>query len=406
MYNYSSEETRRKAEELKALLNNQQKGKKNYDGDNKYRWFNFPSGMERVTLRVLPIFEEGGFMVVSKHRELPGERATELCMSTHGMNCPICDVIQQYKGRLDTRAWEKGDKVYVNALFIRATDADGKNPVQLVDYKKQPLDYKLGTPYLTPLGTTTFNWLVDSLTDPEKGDVMHPISGRNITLQRGSVNGAFKNKEFSFTPSRIAETDEEIMAIMQNRFKMQDIWRQPDETFLKKLKESAGMLDAMIKDKLGKLGAGVGAAATTHPRASQPTPAQTLGNPAFSPPPAAGNSLPTGHQTHAMSNGPTHNTFSPPPAVAPTPVAQHVTPVAPAIPAVQPQASYVAPPVFAPPAQAPASAVAPPAGKVAAPPGAPACFSDATVYNEAATKCQVCNYDYHCARAIQSAKQA
>jgi hypothetical protein len=403
MYNYSSEETRRKAEELKKLLGAQQKNRSNNreGGENKFRWFNFPIEAEiKVTLRILPIFEEGGFMIVSRHRELPGERNNELCLQTHGMHCPICEVLQSYRGRLDTRIWEKQDKVYVNALFVRATDSNNQ-PVQLKDFKGNPIEYMTGMPYLCPLGTTTFQWLVDSLTDPEKGDVMHPVSGRNISMQRGTKGGAFKLKEFAFNTTPIGSTEQEIANIMSNRYKMNDIWRAPDDNFLKKLKESASMLDATIKEKLGKLTAGVGVTATTHPRSAPPTPAQTLGNPAFSQPtPAAPSSQPV---VNPMSNGPIHNTYSPPPAApAVQPQPAQVAPSVVGIPPVQANAGYV--PAGAPPVAAaiPTATAAPTGNKVVVPPGAPACFADKNVYNEAATKCQVCSYDYHCQRAISA----
>lgn len=379
-FNYSSEDAKRKAEELKALLSQNNKGS-NYSNDNKYRWFNFPPETTKVTLRILPFLHDGGYMMVYRHNELPGKKPGALCLQTHGMNCPICEVLQKYKGRQDLKKQEAGVKVYVNGLFIRATD-NNNNIITLLNKQKQPFVTK--TTYLVPLGLGIFQWLVESMTDPEKGDVMHPETGRNVTLERESYNGKFK-KEFSFNTGPIADTKEEIQAILSSMVSPKEIWRTPDDAFYKELKEQAAELDVALEAKQRELMSGMGGM-PTHPRANpMPNQAQQLGNPAFSQP--------------AMPN-PSNPGYAPPyTPTLPSGTMSYTPPVTQPSPAPQMAPSYQ-------PTPAPSPSPAVPAPAAANPAGSPACFGDPAVFNRTSNKCMICNFDYHCERKINAARTA
>lgn len=375
MFNYSSDDAQKKAQQLKDMLS--KNNRSNSGGENnKFKWFGFPSGEEKVTLRILPIFWDGGYMMVYRHNDLPGEAKSFLCLQTHGMNCPICEVVRQYEGKMDMKNWRAGVKVYVNGLYVRATDAKG-NLITLTDRNKQP--YVSKTPYLMPLSMTVFQWVVESLADPDKGDIVHPKNGRNIILQRERFNGPFK-KEFAFQTSTIGDTEEETQNILNGMTKITDIWKTPDDDFMKRCKESAGLLDATLTQRMAELSGGLGGMNAIHPRQqAAPTPAQMMGNPAF--------------------------TQSAPPVMPQPSAAPAVGPATGLAPAAQPA---VAAPTVQNGTMASGSTTVPGAApKVGAvPPGAPSCFANSGVFDRASNKCMICNYDYHCERAIANAKQA
>jgi hypothetical protein len=379
--NYSNEEFLKQAQKMKDELSKNQK----HGADNNAHWFNFPlTSKEKVTMRILPVLVPGASITVSHHKKIPGLKEKQskwLCLKTHHMDCPICQALSETSDRLDHgfngTNYNPISKIYVNALFVRATD-DKNNIITYKDMKGNP--YVTKTPYITPLTPSMFKWLVDSFVDHERGDVCHPKTGRNINFVRERDYGPFA-MEFAFQSTPIAESDEEMRSIFAKAHNLHEIWRSPDDEFVKKTKELALVMRDVLDQRIRQVGTGFGSkealapTATHHqPAPSTPTPAQTLGNPAMVQPPP----------------------LAPQPVAAPTPQA----PVAPA-PAPVAQAPSSAPVAQAMPAAQPAAPK-----KVVAPPGAPACFSDPNVFNRSSNKCMVCNYDYHCEKAIQSAKQA
>jgi hypothetical protein len=375
---YSSQDTLEKA---KALLQQMGKGYSSGDGENKYRWFNFPSGVEKVTLRALPLFQNNAYMVIFRHHNLPGENKNYLCLRTHGMNCPICEVVSKYSGRMEMKDWAAVQKVFLNALFIRATDDKG-NLITITDGNKQP--YQLGVPYIVSFSGALFRWLIESLADPERGDVTHPTTGRNLTLQRERHNGPFK-KEFSFQPNAIASTPEDIAKIMEQTYDLSKVWRLPDDEFMKKGRETAQLLDSTLTQKLNELMAPAGSMQAMHPRAPMaPSPAMAYANPTSQPAPVAQPA---------------------PPVVQQQPAAAYVPPTTPVVAPVQ-QPAVQATPQPAPVAQTAQQPVAAQPSAVKVPPGAPPCFANNTVFSKSNSKCMICNYEYHCERAINASQPA
>ena len=157
MFNYSSEDARIQAEKLKALLGSNDKGRGG-DREDKYAWFNLPPGLEKVTLRILPIFVQGGYMMVYRHKNLPGQKKTFLCLRTNGVHCPICEKIRSFQGRMDLDLWQANEKVYVNGLFVRATDDNG-NIIPLLDMGQKL--YLAKKNYLVALSGSLFKFVVD-----------------------------------------------------------------------------------------------------------------------------------------------------------------------------------------------------------------------------------------------------
>ena len=241
-----------------------------------------------------------------------------------------------------------------------------------------------------------------------------------MTFQRERVGGAFKLREWSFSPTPIGDSEEEVNKLFTGMFKIPDIWKAPDDAFYKESKEIAEILGMQLEQNLKALTGGMGAMDQAHPKAFQPGPAQQLGNPAFQQP-AAQQPAWTPPPQDNIPNFPSPAARQPAPAPQQAPLAAApMAQPAPSPAAVAPTPAPVAQPAWTPPAAAPQAPIqqsfAPPMAQPAptglptgttaakapsaAPPGAPTCFSDPAVFNRASNKCMVCNYDYHCEKAI------
>ena len=233
---------------LQQLLD--QKGKSEFSESNNKKndisWYAMPSAEKvKVSIRFLPPWEgaKAPGMIVRRHYELPGDTKSFLCFGTHNLPCPFCDVLKKYDGVTEIKKWIPVAKSYFNALVI-------SDPTYTARYSKQIDPSRV---HIFGAGEFMFYWLVEKLLSPDVGDaIIDPRNGHNLTLWRKTFNGAVE-REYALRPSSIASTEEGIEEILGSVYKLNDIWRLPDDEYLMKAKTIAKLLDNDIEQNLHKM---------------------------------------------------------------------------------------------------------------------------------------------------------
>lgn len=334
-------------EKMKAMLNgaNSNAGAKK---GNDYHWYRPPSGTEEVKIRVLPHWSDVNTFparLVIKHYKVPGGRDNQpgsaTCMRTFERDCPICNVLNEFEGRLEElNKWGPVASFYFNILVLQ-------DPTQQI---------KSGVPHLWGARESFFNYFSKMWENPEERIVIDPNQGRDMYIQRETYNGKFGYRP-GFSSRPIADTAEGIQSLMSQITDLDKIWTLPDDDDVAKLSERAAQLRNAIEDRILKLGQDLGAPTTTPLQQNfQQPPAQqnqqTVQNPVQNPPPVQNQQTPV--QNPPVQNPPVENNPNP---------------------------------------QVPT---------VNRPPNAPECFGIQAQYDADSKKCNDCPLEFHCDEAIRA----
>jgi len=355
------------------------------------KFYRVPKDTQQFKVRFLPPYNEKGEPAkeISYHYSIicPDELAQAsqyppskiLCLVPFGMECPFCEMLKEFDGRMDLDKWAASRKAFANVLVIEDQAFAKRHTNEALNPKE---------PRIMGFSGNMKDWLYQSLIDEDIGDITDPKTGANVILKRKSDGGAFE-KTVARGQSPIAPTDEEIEQILGQMYDLDKInaWLPPDDNGMKKIHQITEATRESFKKRLGGLTSGNATPGPQHP----------------------------GETANSMETSPGANQGAPPQA-APQPTQS----VGPSAPPQQQQAQQPQPqtqPQQAAPAQqasqqAPASSPSPQSGQSAQapsssensnkPPNAPDCFGDPNVYSPENTDCLMCPYEYNCEQTVNS----
>jgi len=364
---------------LKQTLANVNEAPSGNENGSDIRWWKLPFDHERdgqkltYTVRLLPAWQgsTAPFKIVAKHYQMIGEKSSRPCMRMYGLPCQLCDVLEKFKDKLDIDTWASSVRPQCNALVLNDPVAPGKyDPTH---------PHVFGSPY----GFLTF--CIAAMEDPTTSSFVDPRNGRNLTIQREQYKGKV-NVNFAFNASPVAETEEDIEAILSKLYNLDKIWKPADDATIKGVAEAALALEEVLNNRLAVAGTAV---ATQPAQQQQTTQQQTTQqqNTQQTTQQAAGSGFPDQQQAAATEPAATQ------PAGSGFPDQQQQ----------QQQQQTVQPVETA--AQPVETAAQPQATSTTAtatdrPPNADQCWGDANTWDENADKCIECVDEFSCRKAI------
>jgi len=239
------------------------------------RWYRLPhpthipntNEVLKIIMRILPKHPKQvqniPGKIVFQHFNLPGEKSAITCFRTYKMDCPLCNLIQSYVGRVDLKDWAAKQQGCFNVLILQ-------------DVVSPRIDPKLAQ--LFSCSDSFFWWVMDILMNPAKGgsNLINPNNGYNIELNRKKDKGAIE-KNLLVQPTAIAQTQPEIDQILGSVYNLDEVWSMPDDSYVQRMNESVVMLRNSIEQRIANLSQGLG---NNQPQTAQQYPPQ---NQTFSP---------------------------------------------------------------------------------------------------------------------------
>lgn len=223
----------------KILLDQKKKEKSDTGrgGLGDVRWMRMPDTGE-LKIRFLPpvIGEPVPGMIIHKHYNLPAHEVIKgniTCLKTWGLECPICNVLDEYKDRANLNDFS-GTSAYFNVLVLDHRECDPS------------------LPYLLQTSGYTYEWLLQQVLNSEVGDITDVEEGANVTFLRKKKKGAFE-RIISRKSSPIADTSEGIDRILGEMYDMRKIWRDPDDNYFNIAEEQAVKLRDIIEERFIEL---------------------------------------------------------------------------------------------------------------------------------------------------------
>ena len=194
----------------------------------------------QMKIRFLPPLENERVpgMDVFKHF-IPGKQYDAIhgnptCLKTNGLECPICQVLNEYRDRFKGSKWFadfSGRSFYTNVI-IRNSDEYPKDVVHL-----------LRTPPYTGV------WLLECLCNPELGDITDVLTGADVTLKREKKDGKI-TRTISLKSTPLHEDKKIVESILNSLYDCKKIWREPDENYLKAMEAIALDLREIIENRI------------------------------------------------------------------------------------------------------------------------------------------------------------
>lgn len=162
--------------------------------------------------RIIPyVHHETGrpFIEVNLHYGLDG--GTVICPSTYGEDCPICEFASDL--------WRKGEKDMAKKFF--------KSSRTFVPVVKRGDDTE---PKFMSLSQGNYQDILNTIADPDYGDVIHPIEGRDATIIK-IAEGEYGKIVIKFKPktSPIADSEKEIERIVASCMNFDEVY--PKKTY-------------------------------------------------------------------------------------------------------------------------------------------------------------------------------
>ncbi len=225
--NYNLEDLR----SLKKLIDKKEKG----SGDKRMCFLPLRVSEGTMKIRILPsvVGEKNKQMpgfVYYQHKELP-EIGKMTCWETHGIDCPICELLKKYSNKMDIDLWESRIKTAFNVLVLNDEEKDSTLPYVM-------------------LGTKGFlDEIMGFIMDDEVGDVTDPYLGLAVSASRLTDFGKLKvTHGINQTP--IANNETNIQNILENRYKLHEIWKKPSDKMKEKMQEAVSSLEGEIQRRL------------------------------------------------------------------------------------------------------------------------------------------------------------
>lgn len=225
--------------EIKAQERAEGKGR----GGNDIKWWAIPPDIGSYTVRfLLPDHEDGvPGTLVSSHKDLPSTDVPKIsCFRmfekedhTH-LECPICKLLEDYDGRINTEMWQRKTKSFHNVLVM--------------DDPTKP-DTPKDVPHLMGSSDYNYDWLIASCSDPSIGDITDIMEGSDVKFTRKVRGGAF-DRSIARKSRPIAASDAEAKALLTKCFDSSKIWKRPDDETYKKMKIATNALKQELDRRL------------------------------------------------------------------------------------------------------------------------------------------------------------
>lgn len=205
---YDLSELKKIKEKLDSNINNR-------SDDDKARWYNLPYEKgKKVVFRFLPSPTSKGELpgiLFQKHKQIP-ELKDIVCYKMHDLDCPMCNMLDKYRDRLDVSSWDHSLKAAMNVLVLNDKEVDPSLPRILI------------------APATLLQWVINSYEDSTVGDITDPFTGCSIAISREKDGGKLLK-----VPAResvpLSKDDAEVQKILSKRYDLSQIWRQPDEKY-------------------------------------------------------------------------------------------------------------------------------------------------------------------------------
>lgn len=344
----------------------------------KVKWYNLPATGE-LRVRFLPPVGDNPVpgKIVHKHYNMPshkglGDNSNITCFKTYDMECPICEVLDEYRDRLGPQQMKEfsASLAFFNVLILGQKDADPE------------------TVHVLKTSEYNYEWMLQQLVNVEVGDITDPEDGANVTFKRKKDKGPF-DRIISRKPSPISATPEGIQTILDSMYDLDAIWKDPDDSYVNIAREIAKGLRTIIEDRLIKMGnanEGDLKQPVKEVQSAKRTRATATAAPEPEPETDGGEPEPVGEEPETeettTTSSATHRRARATAASAPEPAA-------PAAPATRGRAKTQAAPAAAPDAKTTTATNA-----TSAPKGAPECFGKQ--HDESSKKCISCPFEFDC----------
>lgn len=231
---------------IREFLNKQKsENKKNNQGGGDFFYYDLPKGIDKVKLLFLPPFGDEPMpgRLTKQHWSIPASPNTPkvlYCFSMYNADCPMCEMLSQYEGRLDLDDWVGKFNTKLNVLVL-------SDPTYTTRYNRQ-LDPK--QPHLLNAnGSYTLEWLCENLINPEVGDITNPDKAYPFIFEREKVEGKFK-RQISLHPIAVGDTPEERTQILSKMYDFKKIYKSPDDVYLQKMKDAVIKVRDVIENKI------------------------------------------------------------------------------------------------------------------------------------------------------------
>lgn len=189
--------TKKEVQDRQDNLNNP-KGRKNI----------FKAKQDPQVVRIIPyVHNQNGnpFIERNFHYGLAG--GTIVCPTTYGQSCPVCQFASQLwrKGEQDmAKKFFKSDRVYVPVLERSNMESE---------------------PKFWGVSRTNYQDILNTIADPDYGDVIHPFDGRDLTVTK-IPQGQYGKVVLKFKPqtSAIAEKQQQMEKILNSCPNFDDVY--------------------------------------------------------------------------------------------------------------------------------------------------------------------------------------
>lgn len=177
---------------------------------------------EPQVIRIIPyIHNESGCPFVERNLHYKMQGGTLICPTSYGQDCPIC--------RFATQLWKKGEKEMAKKFF--------KSDRVYVPVISR--DSSGDAPKFMGLSQTNYQDILNTIADPDYGDVVHPMEGRDLTIVK-IAQGQFGKVSIKFKPktSPIAENEKQIEKIIASCQNFDSVYPKKTYEELKKILEA------------------------------------------------------------------------------------------------------------------------------------------------------------------------
>ena len=380
----------------RALLAKSKQQQANQYG-NRMEYWKVPNQPCKATVRFLPeINNEGLGKLVYTHFKVPHpEHGVIKCLRTWDMDCPYCQVIEEFQNVVDVEKYEYNTQSAHHILLedFEIMDGTGMYVRQVVENPNSPR-------MLQQSGYSMYDWLIEQILSPAVGDITDIQNGVPVVITRTKKNQKVEKSVGRFSKP-LADSPEAINKIINEMTPYSETLRVPDDEYMQRVQTCCVSLRTALQMKVQTEinSNSVAQQAKANPNLQQNNFNQQPAN-NYNQQPANNFNQQPANNFNQQANQVT------PQANQVTPQANQVTPqanqVTPQANPVTPQANQVIPQANQVTPQAnqvtPQSSVA--SDSVKKPLNAKQCFGDINTFNEMRDECIICEHMFECSQAV------
>ena len=202
---------------IKAKLANKPKGKSEEGTQSNIKWVKAPREGQIKVIFLPPLHgETTPGMLQYTHWGIP-ELNRLTCLRTFEKTCPMCERLKEIQNKVPEdvlKAYRSQERSVHNVIVLE----DPSIP------ENEPCVY-------TSSGYTYW-WLLQSILDPETGDITKVEQAHPVTFKRVSAGGRFE-RIISLHGRPLAPTPEQIQEILKKAPDLKKIWKDSDDLYNK-----------------------------------------------------------------------------------------------------------------------------------------------------------------------------